>query len=69
MIKYGRFPIRSAEEAAELISDGASLGIGGFTDPGCPHAVPKALAKRAREFHERDEPFRVRILKIGRAHV
>jgi len=42
MIKYGRFPIRSAEEAAELISHGASLGIGGFTDPGCPHAVPRA---------------------------
>ena len=61
MSKYGRFPLRSAEEAAGLISHGASLGIGGFTDPGCPHVVPRALAKRARGFHERGEPFQVRI--------
>jgi acyl-CoA hydrolase len=67
MRKYGRFPIRSAEEAAELISHGASLGIGGFTDPGCPHAVPRALAKRARDFHERGKPFRVRILSGAEA--
>jgi acetyl-CoA hydrolase len=67
MRKYGRFPIRSAEEAAELVSHGASLGIGGFTDPGCPHAVPRALAKRARDFHERGKPFRVRILSGAEA--
>ncbi|HUL03927.1 MAG TPA: succinate CoA transferase [Gemmatimonadales bacterium] len=62
MKSYGRFPIRSAEEAAELISHGATLGIGGFTPPGCPLAVPRALAKRARALHERGEPFQVRIL-------
>jgi succinate CoA transferase len=67
MPKYGRFPVRSAEEAAELISHGASLGIGGFTDPGCPHAVPRALAQRARGFHERGEPFQVRILSGAEA--
>lgn len=67
MPNYGRFPIRSAEEAAELISHGASLGIGGFTDPGCPHAVPIALAKRARGLHERGEAFRVRILSGAEA--
>jgi propionyl-CoA:succinyl-CoA transferase len=67
MTEYGRFPIRSAEEAAELISHGASLGIGGFTDPGCPHAVPRALAERARGFHERGEQFQVRILSGAEA--
>jgi propionyl-CoA:succinyl-CoA transferase len=67
MTSYGRFPIRSAEEAAELISHGATLGIGGFTDPGCPHAVPRALAQRARGFHERGEPFQVRILSGAEA--
>uniref|UniRef100_UPI00054E0C6D acetyl-CoA hydrolase n=1 Tax=Edaphobacter aggregans TaxID=570835 RepID=UPI00054E0C6D len=61
MSSYGRYPIRSAEEAAELIPHGASLGIGGFTDPGCPHAVPRALAKRACGFHARGEPFQVRL--------
>src|SRR4029453_4299907 len=67
MRKLGRFPVRSAEEAAELISHGATLGIGGFTDPGCPHAVPRALAQRARRFHERGQPFQVRILSGAEA--
>src|SRR5271165_7005046 len=67
MASHGQFPIRSAEEAAALISHGASLGIGGFTDPGCPHAVPRALAQRAREFHERGKPFQVRILSGAEA--
>ncbi len=67
MSKYGRFPVRSAEEAAELISHGATLGIGGFTDPGCPHAVPTALAQCARGFHKRGEAFRVRIVSGAEA--
>ena len=67
MTTYGRFPIRSAEEAAGLISHGATVGIGGFTDPGCPHAVPRALAQRARGFHERGKPFQVRILSGAEA--
>jgi succinyl-CoA:acetate CoA-transferase len=67
MTSHGRFPVRSAEEAAELISHGATLGVGGFTDPGCPKAVPTALAQRARGFHERGEPFRVRILSGAEA--
>jgi propionyl-CoA:succinyl-CoA transferase len=50
-----------------LISHGATLGIGGFTDPGCPHAVATALAQRARGFHERGKPFRVRILSGAEA--
>src|SRR5208337_4144685 len=67
MRQYGRFPVRSAEETADLISHGATLGIGGFTDPGCPHAVPRALAERARGFHESGLPFQVRILSGAEA--
>jgi acetyl-CoA hydrolase len=67
MTTYGRYAVRSAEEAAAMIPHGATLGIGGFTDPGCPKAVPKALAQRARGFHERGAPFRVRILSGAEA--
>jgi propionyl-CoA:succinyl-CoA transferase len=67
MSTYGRFPLWSAEEAAELISHGMTLGIGGFTDPGCPYAVPRALAQRARRFHGRGEPFQVRVLSGAEA--
>jgi len=67
MTSREQFPIRSAEEAAALIPHGATLGIGGFTDPGCPHAVPRALAQRAREFYECGKPFQVRILSGAEA--
>ena len=56
------FPVLTAEEAAELIPNGATLGIGGFTDPGVPQAVTRALALRARALHDAGEPFQVRIL-------
>ena len=56
------FPVLTAEEAAELISNGATLGIGGFTDPGVPQAVTRALALRARALHDAGEPFQVRVL-------
>jgi propionyl-CoA:succinyl-CoA transferase len=58
----GEFPTLTAEEAAQLIPHGATLGIGGFTDPGVPQAVTRALAQRSRALHEADEPFKVRIL-------
>jgi len=61
-VETNRFPALSAEEAAELIPDGATLGIGGFTDPGVPQAVTRALARRARALHAAGEPFRVRVL-------
>jgi acetyl-CoA hydrolase len=56
------YPVMSPEEAAELIADGATLGVGGFTDPGIPQAVTGALTQRARALHEADEPFKIRIL-------
>src|SRR4029077_76423 len=52
----------SAEEAAELIPDGAMVGVSGFTPAGAPKAVPRALAVRARGLHESGEPFQVRVL-------
>ena len=42
-----KYPILSAEEAAALIIDGQTVGIGGFSSVGTPKAVPAALAKHA----------------------
>ena len=58
----GRYPTMTADEAAELIPHGATLGVGGFTDPGIPQAVTGALTQRARALHEAGEPFKIRIL-------
>ena len=67
MAGYKKFPLRSAEEAAELIPHGATLGIGGFTPPGPPVAVPRALAERATRLHEDGVPFQVRIISGAEA--
>ena len=67
MPDYNGFPLLSAEEAAALIPHGATLGIGGFTPPGTPMAVPRALAARATRLHEQGRPFQVRIISGAEA--
>lgn len=49
----------SAEEAAELIENGEVIGTSGFTPAGYPKAIPVALAKRAKDLHDRGEEFQV----------
>ena len=56
------FPILTAEEAAELIQNGQSIGFSGFTAAGAAKAVPAALAKKARREHEAGRPFKVGVL-------
>ena len=56
------FPRLSAEEAAAMIPDGAFVGFSGFTPAGAAKAVPRALGARARALHEKDQPFKIRVL-------
>ncbi len=54
--------IMSAEEAAELIPAGATVGMSGFTGAGYPKAVPGALAERIRRLNAVNEkPFRISV--------
>lgn len=53
--------IMSAEQAAELIPPGATIGMSGFTGAGYPKAVPKALAERIGKLREAGSPMRVNI--------
>src|SRR5664279_3530538 len=55
-------PILTAEEAAELIQNGQSIGFSGFTAAGAAKAVPAALAKKARREHEAGRQFKVGVL-------
>jgi len=52
----------TADEAAALIPDGAMVAVGGFTPAGAPKAVPRALARRARQLHEAGAAFQVKLL-------
>ena len=56
-----KFPIISAEEAAELIHNGDNIGFSGFTYSGIPKVVPGAIAAKARREHEAGREFKVSI--------
>ncbi|MBI1335842.1 MAG: succinate CoA transferase [Phycisphaera sp.] len=56
------YPRLTADEAAAMIHDGATIGFSAFTPAGAAKATPRALAKRAKAMHEKGEPMRVRIL-------
>ena len=53
--------VMSAEEAAELISHGAHVGMSGFTGAGHPKAVPRALARRIEEANARGDRFAISV--------
>ena len=60
-----KYPILSAEEAAALIADGQTVGIGGFSSVGTPKAVPAALAKHAEALHNEGKPFKIGLITGG----
>ena len=51
----------SADEAAKLIPNGATIGMSGFTGSGYPKSVPEALAKRIAAARENGERFSVSV--------
>jgi len=52
----------TAEEAAAMIPDGATIGFSGFTPAGAAKAVPSALAEKAQAMHAEGKPYKVRVL-------
>ncbi|MCM1021474.1 MAG: succinate CoA transferase [Muribaculum sp.] len=53
------FPILTPQEAAELINNGANIGLSGFTAAGSPKVITEALAAKAEKEHEAGRPFKV----------
>jgi len=56
------FPILSAEEAAEFIQDGDTVGFSGFTPAGAAKAIPTALAAKAKREHGAGRPFKIGVI-------
>lgn len=54
-----RAKIMSAEQAAEFVKNGMTVGISGFTGAGYPKALPTAIAERAKAAHARGEEFAI----------
>lgn len=56
------FPRLSAEEAASLIEHGQTVAFSGFTAAGSAKAIPRALARYAKDLHAKGEPFKLNVL-------
>jgi acetyl-CoA hydrolase len=56
------FPILTAEEAADLIPHGATIGFSGFSPAGAAKAIPTALARKAKLEHAAGRDFKVGVL-------
>ena len=54
-----RGKVMSADEAAQLIKNGDSIGISGFTGSGYPKAMPTAIAERAKAEHAKGNEYAV----------
>ena len=52
----------SADEAAEIIQHDQMVAFSGFTPAGSPKALPAAIARRAGELHQAQQPFQIRLL-------
>ena len=59
---YHPIPVLTAEEAAELIPNRATIGFSGFSPAGSAKAIPKALAVRAKREHAAGREFKVGVL-------
>ena len=52
----------TADEAAQLINNGETMGVSGFTPAGSPKAVTVAIAARAEAEHAAGRPFKVNVI-------
>ena len=57
-----RNKIMTAEQAAEFIEDGMTLGVAGFTGAGYPKLLPTAIAEKAKAEHAANQKFSVGVL-------
>ncbi len=56
------YPILTAEEAVMQISDGDMVAFSGFTSAGAAKVIPKALATRAKDDHQKGLNFKIKVL-------
>ena len=56
------FPRLTAQEAADLIQNGQTVGFSGFTPAGAAKAIPREIAAKAKREHEAGRPFKIGVL-------
>jgi acetyl-CoA hydrolase len=56
------YPILTSEEAALFIKDGDTVSFSGFSPAGAAKVVPRAIASRAYDEHEKGNRFKMKVL-------
>ena len=56
------YPLMSADEAVQFISNGDMVAFSGFTSAGAAKVIPKALAGKARDQHGKGKDFKIKVL-------
>ena len=51
----------TVEEAAQMIDNGSTIGLSGFTAPGTPKAFTEAIAMRAKSEHEAGREYKINL--------
>ncbi|HEX8983867.1 MAG TPA: succinate CoA transferase [Bryobacteraceae bacterium] len=64
-MSLSRIPRLSAGEAAAMLSDGDTVGFGGFTAAATPKALPAALAARTRAERAAGRDFRIGAITVS----
>ncbi len=59
---YYPYPVLTPEEAIENIRNNDTISFSGFGAAGSAKVLPKALAARAQEHHQKNRAFKVRVL-------
>ncbi|MGD7001366.1 acetyl-CoA hydrolase/transferase family protein [Corynebacterium halotolerans] len=54
--------VMSADEAAQFINNGDTVGMSGFTGAAYPKALPTAIANKAKEAHARGDEYQINLL-------
>ncbi len=57
-----RSKLMSADEAAQFINNGDTVGMSGFTGAAYPKALPTAIANKAKDIHGRGDEFKINLL-------
>ena len=59
---YNKYPILTAEEAADMIKNDATVGFSGFTAAGAAKAIPPAIAEKAKKLHSNEQAYKIKVI-------
>jgi propionyl-CoA:succinyl-CoA transferase len=57
-----KYPILTAEEAADIIENNSTVGFSGFTAAGAAKMIPSAIAEKAKKSHSEGKEYQIKVV-------